>query len=89
MKKKVIEVDLERIRPNLRLVYHRESLEMLCRFILSRGQVDPIQVWFDGECFRIWDGEKRWRVCKMLGITRVRVILIEFVEGQIFSGLLE
>lgn len=89
MSKKVIEVDLERIRPNLRLIYHRESLEMLCRFILSRGQVDPIQVWFDGECFRIWDGEKRWRVCKMLGITRVRVILIEFVEGQIFSGLLE
>ncbi len=85
----MIEVDLERIRPNLRLIFHRESFEMLCRFILSRGQVDPIQVWFDGECFRIWDGEKRWRVCKMLGITRVRVILIEFVEGQIFSGLLE
>jgi ParB-like chromosome segregation protein Spo0J len=89
MKKKLIEVDLEKIRPNLRLIYHRESLEMLCHFILSRGQVDPIQVWFDGECFRIWDGEKRWRVCKMLGIRRVRVILIEFVEGQIFSGLLE
>ncbi len=85
----LIEVDLEKIRPNLRLIYHRESLEMYCHFILSRGQVDPIQVWFDGECFRIWDGEKRWRVCKMLGITRVRVILIEFVEGQIFSGLLE
>jgi ParB-like chromosome segregation protein Spo0J len=85
----LIEVDLEKIRPNLRLLYDKDTLEMLCRFILSRGQVDPIQVWFDGECFRIWDGEKRWRVCKMLGITRVRVILIEFVEGQIFSGLLE
>jgi len=81
----LIEVDLEKIRPNLRLVYHRESLEILCRFILSQGQVDPIQVWFDGECFRIWDGEKRWRVCKMLGITRVKAILIEFTEEQIFD----
>ena len=75
---RIIELDVERIRPNLRLIYRRDSLEMLSRFILSRGQVDPLQVWFDGECFRIWDGEKRWRVCKILGITRVKAMLVEF-----------
>jgi ParB-like chromosome segregation protein Spo0J len=80
MKKKVIEIDVEKIRPNLRLICHDEDLERLCRWIQSRGEVDPIQVWFDGECFRIWDGEKRWRVCKMLGITRMKAFLIEFEE---------
>ncbi len=76
----LIEVDVERICPNLRLLYHRDTLEMLCRVIGCRGEVDPIHVWFDGESFRIWDGEKRWRVCKMLGIRRVKVILAEFDE---------
>jgi hypothetical protein len=38
----IMALDRERIRPNLRLLYHRESLEILCRFILSRGQVDSI-----------------------------------------------
>jgi ParB-like chromosome segregation protein Spo0J len=80
MKKKVIEIDVERIRPNLRLIYHHETIEGLCRWIQSRGEVEPIQVWFDGECFRIWDGEKRWRVCKILGITRVKAFLVEFEE---------
>jgi ParB-like chromosome segregation protein Spo0J len=80
MKGKVIEIDVERIRPNLRLIYQHETIEGMRRWIQSRGEVEPIQVWFDGECFRIWDGEKRWRVCKMLGITRMRALLIEFEE---------
>ena len=78
MGKRVIEVDVERIRPNLRLVYHSESIAWVCRSIQSRGQIEPIEVWFDGDGFRIWDGEKRWRACKILGITRVKVILVEF-----------
>jgi ParB-like chromosome segregation protein Spo0J len=83
----LIEVDLEKIRPNLRAVYHKETLEMLCHFINRSGQVDPIQVWFDGEGFRIWDGEKRWRVCKMMGIPRVKVIILEFYEDAEFRCL--
>jgi ParB-like chromosome segregation protein Spo0J len=76
--KRVIEVDVERIRPNLRLVYHSESIAWVCRSIQSRGQIEPIEVWFDGEGFRIWDGEKRWRACKILGITRTKALLVEF-----------
>jgi ParB-like chromosome segregation protein Spo0J len=70
--KRVIEVDVERIRPNLRLVYHSESIAWVCRSIQSRGQIEPIEVWFDGEGFRIWDGEK------ILGITRTKALLVEF-----------
>jgi ParB family chromosome partitioning protein len=77
---RVIEIDVARVRPNLRLLYHRETIEALCQQIRSGSQLEPIQVWFDGEGFRIWDGEKRWRVCKMLGMARVKALLMEFEE---------
>ena len=78
MKMSAIEIDVERICPNLRLIYPSESIEELCHSIQTKGLLEPIQVWFDGEAFRIWDGEKRWRVCKILGITRVQALLVEF-----------
>jgi hypothetical protein len=74
---KVIEIEVERIRPNLRLIYHYEVIEGFCRFVQSGGEIEPLQVWFDGECFRIWDGEKRWRAYKRLGIPRVKAFLLE------------
>jgi len=78
MKMSAIEIDVERIRPNLRLIYPSEFIDELCHSIQTKGLLEPIQVWFDGEAFRIWDGEKRWRVCKILGITRVKALLVEF-----------
>ena len=80
VKRQIIEIDVDRIHPNLRLIYSRESIDRLCRFVKSGGEVEPLEVWFDGECFRIWDGEKRWRVCKALGIHRVKVFLVAFNE---------
>lgn len=77
MRREVIEVDLDRISPNLRLIYHGDLIEAQCRSIRSRGQVEPIQVWFDGECFRILDGEMQWRACKKLGFSQVKVIILE------------
>jgi ParB-like chromosome segregation protein Spo0J len=76
--RKIIEIEVEKIRPNLRLIYHYEAIEEFCYFVQSGGEIEPLQIWFDGECFQIWDGEKRWRVCKRLGITRVKAFLIEF-----------
>ncbi len=73
---KFIEIEVERIRPNLRLVYHDEVIDGFCRFVRSGGEIDPLQIWFDGEGFRIWDGEKRWRACKKMGITRVKAFLL-------------
>jgi len=76
--KRLVEIEVERIRPNLRLIYSHEVLEVLCRSVQAQGLLDPLQVWFDGEWFRIWDGEKRWRACKILGIARVKAFLVEF-----------
>lgn len=78
MTRKIIEIEVERIRPNLRLIYYYEAIEGFCHFVESGGEIEPLQIWFDGECFRIWDGEKRWRVCKRLGITRVKAFIVEF-----------
>jgi len=81
MERPTIEIEVDRIRPNLRLIYPRESIEQFCHRVRSGGQMDPLEVWFDGECFRIWDGEKRWRVCKILGIRRMKAFLVQFQEG--------
>jgi ParB-like chromosome segregation protein Spo0J len=77
MERKIIEIEVEKIKPNLRLIYSRESIEWLCYSIKSQGMLEPIQIWFDGENFRIWDGEKRWRVCKILKINWVKAIIVE------------
>lgn len=86
MDHKVIEIEVERIRPNLRLVYPDEVIEGFCRFVRSGGEIAPLQIWFDGEGFRISDGEKRWRVCRKVGITRVKAFLLDF---QATTGMVE
>jgi ParB family chromosome partitioning protein len=72
-----VAVEIRKIRPNQRLVFSEESIEDLCRSILCHGRMEPLQVWFDGEGFRILDGEKRWRACKRLGMTRIEVLVVE------------
>jgi ParB family chromosome partitioning protein len=68
------------IQPNLRLMQNLDAIEELCRFIRSHGQVEPIQVWFDGGRFRIMDGEKRWRACCKLGMTTVQAVIVEITS---------
>jgi ParB-like chromosome segregation protein Spo0J len=74
----IIEVELEKIHPNLRLIYSDETIAELCRFISNGGEIDPLEIWFDGEGFRMKDGEKRWRACKRLRIIRVKARLIDY-----------
>ncbi len=78
----VREIDLDRITPNRRFVFETESLEELCLSIQSNGQEEPIQVCFTGYEFRIIDGEKRWRACKKLGLTKIRAIIVEPSEKE-------
>ncbi len=77
MTDKIFHVEVDRIRPNLRLIYREEAIEGLCRHVERGGGIEPLEIWFDGEAFRIWDGEKRWRACKKLGIRRVKACLIK------------
>jgi ParB family chromosome partitioning protein len=66
---------LSRILPNGRYVCDSEVIDTLCASIKRDGQMEPITVWFTGTGFRILDGEKRWRACKRIAMTRIRVKL--------------
>jgi ParB family transcriptional regulator, chromosome partitioning protein len=81
MPSKVREIDLTKISPNLRYICDNESIEELCLSIRCHGQLDPIQVFFTGDDFRIVNGEKRWRACRKLRLTKIKVIIVE-AEGE-------
>jgi probable addiction module antidote protein len=70
-------IKTEAIKPNRRCICTIDSLEQLIASIRTIGQIEPIQIWFTGEDFRIIDGEKRWRACKKLGVPKMKVIIME------------
>lgn len=76
----VTEVSIEKISPNSRMVFDEDAIDELSRDIQCQGQVEPIVVCLAGECFRILDGEKRWRACKKIGYTSVKVVIDEVEE---------
>jgi hypothetical protein len=76
-KKNISSIPITKISPNRRLCYANEAILTLCHAIRLQGQRDPITVFFDGESFKIIDGEKRWRACKKLGVTRLNVVITE------------
>lgn len=68
-------VQISRIEPNCRFVFARETIDALARSIRRRGQKEPLRLWFTGRCFRILDGEKRWRAIKKIGMTTVTAVI--------------
>jgi ParB family chromosome partitioning protein len=77
MQAQVRYIQIERIRPNLRLSYPEAVIEHMCSSIGSWDKFPPIAVFFDGEYFRIIDGEKRWRACKKMGWPYVEAVIEE------------
>lgn len=75
MKDDIREIEISKISPNRRIVYSDQSLEVIEREIRKGGQA-PILVRFEHDSFRILDGEKRWRVCKRLGMTTIRALIV-------------
>jgi ParB family transcriptional regulator, chromosome partitioning protein len=82
METHVHEIDLQKISPDIRYICELETIGELCRNIRLKGQLEPIHIWFSGGSFRILDGEKRWRACRMLGLTRIRAIIIEVERDE-------
>jgi ParB family transcriptional regulator, chromosome partitioning protein len=70
-------IKIETIIPNRRCICTVESIEQLILSIRKNGQLEPIEIWFTGEDFRIIDGEKRWRACKKLGLSKLKAIVME------------
>ena len=75
MGKDIRDIDLGKIRPNLRTVCSAECIEEIVFSIRRHGQLEPILICFEYDSFRILDGEKRWRACKRLGMKRIRCFI--------------
>ena len=82
MEPQVHEIELCKICPDLRCICEQDAMGELCRSIRVLGQLEPIRIWFSGGSFRILDGEKRWRACRLLGLTRIKAIVIEAEQGE-------
>ncbi len=74
VKRRIRTIQVSRIEPNCRFVFARETIDHLVRSILREGQKQPIRIWFTGRCFRILDGEKRWRAAKRIGMATITVV---------------
>jgi len=77
---RVESVDVDKIIPdpnNFREHFDEEDIRTLADNILEHGQMDPIQVFeHDGETYQIFDGERRWRACRLAGVRTMTAIVI-------------
>jgi len=76
-KKNISSIPIAKVSPNLRICFSEEEILTLCHSIRLQGQREPLTVFFDGESFKIIDGEKRWRACKKIGVTHLNVVITE------------
>ena len=71
------QIEINKIRPNYRLVFEAGVILRLCDDIKCRGCQEPIIVELVEYWFEIVDGEKRWRACKKIGMDKIKAIILE------------
>ena len=71
------ELEIDRVRPNYRLVYEEEVIRRLHDDIRANGLQEPIVVELVEYWFQIIDGEKRWRACKRIGLKKIKAVIVE------------
>ena len=74
--KEIRQVRIDKILPNRRLIFEEDTILRLCDDIRCNGMQEPIVVEMAGFYFQIIDGEKRWRACKKIGLTKIRAEII-------------
>lgn len=77
-KNKVVQIDVNLIRPNPaqpRRVFDEQELHALSRSILTNGLLQPITVRRTGDGYELIAGERRLRACKMAGMSTVACII--------------
>lgn len=76
----VVSIDVDKIIPdpdNLREYFDEEDIRALADNISEHGQIDPIQVFGrDDGTYQIFDGERRWRACQLIGVRTMTAIVI-------------
>lgn len=74
---KVLSLPIDSIRPNPsqpRRIFESTSLDELSASIVQYGLMQPISVRWAGDAFELVAGERRWRACKMAGLTHIDAI---------------
>ncbi|HJX13421.1 MAG TPA: ParB/RepB/Spo0J family partition protein [Dehalococcoidales bacterium] len=71
------EVKITRVLPNYCIICEESVILHLCDDIKKNGLREPIVVEMVEQCFRIIDGEKRWRACRRIGLDKIRVEIHE------------
>jgi ParB family chromosome partitioning protein len=66
------QIRIDKILPNRRLIFEEDTILRLCDDIKCNGMREPIIVEMAGYFFQIIDGEKRWRACKKIGLTKIK-----------------
>ncbi len=81
-------VAVDRISPNPfqpRSEFDSESLEELASSIKEHGVVQPIIVKPVGEDYQLVAGERRWRACKLAGLSTIPAIVRDFSEAEMME----
>lgn len=76
----IIEVDIDRVRPNPRQPrehFKEDALESMAASLRERGMLQPLVVREQGDGYQIIAGERRWRSAQKAGWHRVPVIVRE------------
>jgi ParB family chromosome partitioning protein len=74
--KEIRQIRIDKILPNRRIIFEEDIILGLCHDIRRNGMREPIIVETAGFLFQIVDGEKRWRACKKIGLTRIKAEII-------------
>lgn len=89
----VRDIPIAEIDPNLsqpRKVFDAQSLEQLAQSIKQSGLLQPILVVEEGLRYRIIAGERRYRACRMAGLTSIPCLVRDLNESeQLEAALIE
>ena len=81
----VVELKINDINPNgeqPRKKFDEEALQELASSINENGLIQPIIVVKKGTGYRIVAGERRWRACRLAGLTVIPAIVRDLTDQQ-------
>lgn len=84
-KNKILEIALDRIRPNPsqpRKVFDRQELESLSQSIRENGLLQPLLVRRTGPDYELVAGERRLRACRMAGMKTAACLLSDCTPDE-------
>jgi len=85
----VLEIDLDRIRPNREQPRERfdpEALADLAASLRTAGVIQPVVVRkVDGERFELIAGERRWRAAQLAGLLRIPAVVREVPDDRLLE----